>query len=74
MRPVPLVAAFVLLLEAELEDTLTSPVAVTLDVLRFLEAGGVEGGAEATVAFFLLRAMIAKRKLFREKMAPILKD
>jgi hypothetical protein len=55
------------------DATLTSPFGATSDVLRFFAAGGVDGGASATVAFFLLRAMIAKHKKRLEKVVPILK-
>lgn len=39
------------------EATLTSPLTATEDVLRRFDAGGVEGGAAAAVAFFLPRGM-----------------
>ena len=35
------------------ELVLTSPFAVDEDILRFLDGGGVLGGASAIVAFFL---------------------
>jgi hypothetical protein len=66
------VVARALLLDAAVEETLTSPVGVEAAVLRFLEGGGVEGGAEATVAFFFVRAMIAKQRLSLERVVPIL--
>jgi hypothetical protein len=56
------------------DATLTSPFGVTSDVLRFLAAGGVDGGGSATVAFFLLRAMKAKAKKRFERVVPILKE
>lgn len=72
LRLALLVVARVVLLDATVEEILTSPVGVEAAVLRFLEGGGVEGGAEATVAFFLVRAMIAKQNLSLERVAPIL--
>jgi hypothetical protein len=72
LRLALLVVARVVLLDPAVEETLASPVGVEVAVLRFLEGGGVEGGAEATVAFFLVRAMIAMQKLVLERVVPIL--
>jgi hypothetical protein len=45
---------------------------IVIDVLRFLAGGGVLGGASATVAFFLPRAMVAGWTHALEIKVPIL--
>lgn len=61
-----------LVLLTSVEPTTSSPFPELALILRFFALGGVDGGADATVAFFFPRGMTGKQELDLEVVVPIL--